>query len=94
LIGAPGCPTVASSVDCPALATGGAGDVLTGVCAALACNLDAREAAYCAAYLHGRAGSFWADRVGADRGLLAREIADGIPGVIAWLAAGAEELPD
>ncbi len=94
LIGAPGCTTCVTSVDCPALATGGTGDVLTGVCAALACTLDARTAAYCAAYLHGRAAFRWSERVGADRGLLAREVADGIPGAIAWLAAEAGELPD
>ena len=46
LIGAPDQPTLVTSVDCPALATGGAGDVLAGVCGALCCTLPPREAAY------------------------------------------------
>ncbi len=88
MVGSPGVlPTVVSTV-APALATGGAGDVLTGVCAALACHLPIREAAMAASFLHGRAAVRWMDECGADRGLLAHEVADGIPAAIASLLAG------
>ncbi len=60
------------------LATGGSGDVLTGVLAAFATQLDARRAAYAAAYVHGIAGERRA-QAGVDRGILAHEIADEIP---------------
>ncbi len=84
IVGAPDVePLVVSSL-APALATGGAGDVLTGICAALACHLPLRQAATVAAYVHGRVAVSWMGR-GADRGLLAREIADGIPREMAVL---------
>jgi NAD(P)H-hydrate epimerase len=66
----------------PALATAGSGDVLSGLAGALACTLGAFEAAWCAAYMHGAAGDAWAARHG-DRGLLASEIADELPAVLA-----------
>jgi len=87
LIGAPGeriavCPR-ASTV----LATGGSGDTLTGIVAALAVGATPRLAALSAAYLHGRAGELWALRHGgSDRGLLADEVADLVPDAIAELA--------
>ncbi len=71
----------------PALATAGSGDVLAGLAGALACTLPPFEAAWCAAFLHGVSGRAWQKEHG-DRGLLAGEIADGLPGVLAALLAG------
>lgn len=71
----------------PALATAGSGDVLSGLIGALACSLPPFEAAWCGAFLHGVSGSAWQKEHG-DRGLLASEIADGLPGVFAALFAG------
>lgn len=63
----------------PALAVAGSGDVLAGIIASLrAQGLAAYEAAVLGGYLHGAAGS----RFPSDRGLLAGEIADELPGVI------------
>jgi NAD(P)H-hydrate epimerase len=63
----------------PLMATGGAGDVLSGVIAALIPVIGHEPvAAYCAAYLHGLAGERLARRLG-DAGLLAHELADEIP---------------
>ena len=67
------------------LATAGAGDVLAGTIGALACNLQPFEAACAGVYLHAAAGDAWA-RDGRDRGLLASEIADLVPDVLAALA--------
>lgn len=93
LVAAPGAETLVNCTASPVLATGGAGDVLTGVTAALACKLPARDAAFCAAWLHGRTGERWAAQSGADRGMLAHEIADGIPGSLAELSSARRALP-
>lgn len=69
-------------LDVPALAVAGTGDVLTGVSAALLAQLPAAEAALCAVYLHAAAG---AHASVADRGLLAHEVADAVPHVLAAL---------
>ena len=69
----------------PNLATGGSGDVLTGLVAALlAQGLPAMEAAGLGAYLHGKAGDRIARRRG-EAGLLAGELADEIPGAMQQL---------
>lgn len=63
----------------PALATAGSGDVLTGLAAALlAQGMDAFDAAYLAAHVHGRAADDWAATHGR-AGLRAMDLADGIP---------------
>jgi NAD(P)H-hydrate epimerase len=85
LIGSPGQLAVVNASGTPALATAGSGDVLTGVTSAFACALSPFEAAYCAAHVHGLAGEAWALRTGADRGLVAHEIADEVPHVLASL---------
>lgn len=87
LVGAPGRHPIVSRAGCPALATGGAGDVLSGVCGALACQLPPWDAALCGASVHGMAAERWSARWGSDRGLLAHEVADGIPQVIGELLA-------
>ncbi len=75
----------------PALATAGAGDVLSGTVAALACTMQPFEAACAGAYVHGAAADAWAAAGPAprDRGLLASEVADRVPDVLAGLLAGA-----
>jgi NAD(P)H-hydrate epimerase len=86
LVGAPGELPSVNPTGSPALATGGSGDVLSGITAAFACTLEPYPAAFCAAYLHGLAGERAAARRAADRGMLAREIADQLPEAIAALA--------
>jgi NAD(P)H-hydrate epimerase len=69
-----------------AMATGGTGDVLTGIVAAfLAQRLPAWEAAACAGYLHGLAGDLAAP---GEFGLLAHEVADAVPRALARVRAG------
>ncbi|MEW6276245.1 MAG: NAD(P)H-hydrate dehydratase [Bacillota bacterium] len=66
----------------PGMATGGSGDVLTGVIAGLmAQGLDALSGAAAGAFLHGRAGDLAAKRRGV-RGLLARDLLDCLPEAI------------
>lgn len=87
LIGAPERAPVVNGSGTPALATGGAGDVLAGLTAALAAQLPPFEAAYVAAHVHGVAAERWSSqRAGADRGLLAHEVADCVPEVLAALS--------
>lgn len=63
----------------PGMATGGAGDVLTGVVAAmLGQKLPAFEAAQLAVYVHGIAGDIARDHSG-EIGLIAGDIADALP---------------
>jgi hydroxyethylthiazole kinase-like uncharacterized protein yjeF len=76
-----------------ALATAGAGDVLGGIMAAFACRMPADRAAVAAVHVHGLAADLWrASHGGADRGLLAHEVADAVPAVIAALAQGKNPL--
>jgi NAD(P)H-hydrate epimerase len=86
VIASPDGRLVVNSTGNPALATAGSGDVLAGLTGALACLLPPFEAAWSAAYLHGAAGDAWKARHG-DRGLLASEIADELPGVLRDLLA-------
>jgi len=74
----------------PALATGGTGDVLTGIVAALlASGCDAFEAAGLAAWWHGAAADGLPQaRVGF--GLLASELADALPEAAEQMIARAE----
>jgi NAD(P)H-hydrate epimerase len=62
----------------PGLATGGTGDVLTGLCGALlAGGLPPPAAGRVAAFVHGRAGDLAARRFG-ERGLVAGDLGDAI----------------
>jgi NAD(P)H-hydrate epimerase len=65
----------------PNMATAGSGDVLAGVIAALGCHQNALSAAMLGAFLHGAAGDRWAERHG-DRGMMASELALGVPSVL------------
>ncbi len=84
IVAAPDGRVVVGSTGNPVLATAGSGDVLAGLCGALACSLPPFEAAYAAVYLHGAAGDAWKAKHG-DRGILASEIADELPSVVARL---------
>lgn len=85
IIGAPGKLPVLNPTGGPVLATGGSGDVLSGIIAALACSLPPREAAFVGAYLHGAAADRWAAARSTDRGMLAHELADELPAAIGAL---------
>jgi NAD(P)H-hydrate epimerase len=75
----PGAPPLVNPTGGPVLASGGTGDVLTGLIAALlAQGVPAADAAGLGAFLHGLAG----DRIAAARGasgLAAEELADALP---------------
>ena len=63
----------------PGMATGGAGDVLTGVITALVCQgLDPFAAAQLGAYVHGLAGDLAAQQVGFVS-LIASDLIDYLP---------------
>jgi NAD(P)H-hydrate epimerase len=79
LVATPGGEVAVNPTGNPALATGGTGDVLTGVAGALlARGLEPAAALRVAVYLHGLAGDVVAERVG-EGGLLAGEVADALP---------------
>ena len=74
----------------PALATGGTGDVLAGIIAALlAQGLAPGPAARLGVYLHGTAGDLIRERLG-DAGLLASDLPEAVPLVRKRLAGVAE----
>jgi len=84
IIAAPDSRLAVCPVACPALATAGSGDLLSGIIAAMACSLESFEAACAGVMLHALSGQAWSRaRGGADRGLLASEIADGLPAFFA-----------
>lgn len=72
-----------------ALAIGGSGDVLTGVVAGLlaqyARSLGIFDCARLAVQAHAIAGERWAERAGGTAGMLAVELAAGIPGALAQM---------
>jgi hydroxyethylthiazole kinase-like uncharacterized protein yjeF len=75
--------TIVNSTGGPSLASGGTGDVLTGIVAALlASQRPAFEAAALAAWWHG-ASADRLDSAGLGFGLLASEVADGLPHCVA-----------
>jgi len=88
LIGAPEERVAINATGSGVLATGGSGDVLTGILAGFGTQLDGRRAAYSAAYVHGVAGERRSGR-GVDRGVLAHEIADEVPHALGELRAEA-----
>lgn len=94
LIGAPGQLPVVCAAGSPALATAGSGDVLTGILSAFARDIEPRFAAMAAAFVHGLAAERWVEQTGADRGLIAHEIADTVPSVLALLSGTAPEMPE
>ncbi len=86
IVTAPDRPASVNTTGNSLLAVGGSGDVLSGVLGAIACRFPLWEAARVGAWLHGAAAdAVW--QQGHRRGVLARELADAIPGVVASLAA-------
>lgn len=86
LIASPGMPTAINPRNSPVLATGGAGDVLTGVIGALlARGIDGRKAAILAAWVHGSAAELLAAR--RSQGWTATDIAAAIPDAVEVLAS-------
>jgi NAD(P)H-hydrate epimerase len=69
----------------PGLATGGSGDVLSGVIGALLCRYDPWTAATAGAYLHGWAGDRAAKRLG-QASLLAGDVVDSLTDAISALS--------
>lgn len=85
VVAAPGGEAVLVDAGGPVLATGGTGDVLTGVIAALlAGNVEPFTAAWAGACLHGAAGEELARRMG-ERGVLAGDVAEILPLTMAGL---------
>jgi hydroxyethylthiazole kinase-like uncharacterized protein yjeF len=79
IVAAPDSRIAISPISCPALATAGSGDVLSGIIGALACTLSGFDAACAGVMLHAMAGESWSRaRSNADRGMLASEIADSV----------------
>jgi NAD(P)H-hydrate epimerase len=84
LVASPDARMAVSPVACPALGTAGSGDTLGGIIGAMACGLEPFEAACAGVLLHALAGEAWARaHGGADRGMLASEIADMLPQLLA-----------
>ncbi|NUP11943.1 MAG: NAD(P)H-hydrate dehydratase [Polyangiaceae bacterium] len=75
----------------PALATAGSGDVLSGIIAALGCTMRHDRATCAGVLVHALAADQWSKSTGSDRGLLAGEIGEMVPGIIAGLMRQAEE---
>jgi NAD(P)H-hydrate epimerase len=78
----------------PALATAGSGDALTGIIVALACSLSPVRAACAGVLIHALAGDLWLSRTGIDRGMLASEIGEAVPRIMAALAKGKDPLAE
>jgi NAD(P)H-hydrate epimerase len=88
VVAAPGEAPVIFDLPTPALAAGGTGDVLAGAIGGLvAQGLAPFDAARCGVWLHAHAGRL-AGLGQADRGVLATEVADALPRVIADLVNG------
>jgi len=92
LVAAPGGNVWISPTGNPGMATGGSGDVLTGLVAGLlaqreALVLDVLDAVLLAVYLHGLAGDLAAARMG-EQALAAGDLLDFLPAAFAELQRG------
>ncbi len=88
VVGSPGRPLFVAGGPCPLLAVGGSGDVLSGIVAALLVDHPPLEAALLGVIVHNRTGAIHRGLTGTDRGMLAHELADHVPGAFASLAEG------
>ncbi len=79
LVAAPGEKISVNPTGNALLATGGAGDVLCGVIAALLVGSEPYCAARAGAYLHGAAADLLVTELAVERGVLAHEVADAVP---------------
>lgn len=78
-----GATAVKNATGTPALATGGSGDVLTGVITALVCQgLSPRDAAHLGVHVHGLAGELAERRIGGHV-VLPTELIDSLPAAFA-----------
>jgi hydroxyethylthiazole kinase-like uncharacterized protein yjeF len=85
IIATPDGPARVSPFANPGLASGGTGDVLTGIIGGLmAQGLTPELAACCGVYLHGRAGEVVTQKLG-DAGTLATDLIQHLPESIKWL---------
>jgi hydroxyethylthiazole kinase-like uncharacterized protein yjeF len=83
IVASPDSRLAIAPVACPALATAGSGDVLGGIIGAMACSLPPFEAACAGVMAHGLAGERWSRmHGGADRGMLASDIAEMLPSIL------------
>ena len=88
VIGTPEGTVLLNPTGNPGMASGGTGDVLTGVVGAfLARGLGATDALVCAVYLHGLAGDIAAARQG-EESLIAGDLIEALPAAFATLRAG------
>jgi NAD(P)H-hydrate epimerase len=77
----------------PGMATGGTGDVLTGIVGALlARGMDAWDAARVAVYVHGSAGDRAADELG-EEGIIASDLVGRVPAAMTSLGEPGEPRP-
>lgn len=89
VIGCPDGTVYVNSTGSSALATGGSGDVLTGVIAALAAQgVTLQEAAVCGVYLHGLAGTLACGDVGLAAGEIASHLGEARQQTLAAAASG------
>ena len=85
LIGTPSGRVYVNTTGNPGMATGGSGDVLTGILAGLITQgVEIEAAVKLGVYLHGLAGDLAAARVG-EMPLIGRDILSRIPKALAWL---------
>ena len=92
LIASPGGEVFINPTGNPGMASGGTGDVLTGMIGGLlAQGLPALEAAKLGVYLHGLAGDYAAFLKG-ERGIAATDLVELAPGVLNALASGRGEI--
>ncbi len=91
VISAPGGPTFLNPTGNPGMASGGTGDVLTGMVGAFLARGRAPLAALCCAtYLHGLAGDLAAQAKG-EEGLIASDLVEAIPEAIRQVQRGVAE---
>ena len=91
MIGTPDDKVFVCTAGNPVLATAGSGDVLTGMIAAFACTMPLHKASCVGVFAHALAGDAWRKRTGWDRGLIASEIAEELPQVLADLVGGLDQ---
>jgi NAD(P)H-hydrate epimerase len=92
LVADPSGRVVINPSTCAALATAGSGDTLAGIIGAMLCALSPFDAACAGVFIHAASAEAWSAAHG-DRGLLASEIADGVPDVLRALSAEHTRVP-
>ncbi len=90
IVGTPEGKLYVAMVGNPALATAGSGDVLCGIISAFGCSMRHDRASAAGVFVHALAADRWRERTGSDRGLLASEIGEMVPEIIAELMVRAD----